>query len=188
MKTWSKNYNDIVSDRSDIWQFWSRRNIYRFCFQNERRTVKNILETFSDISSILDYGCGEANSLNTLNVLVHRYDPFVEKYSNLPINKYDLVVCYNVMNVIEPEYIANVSEHIASCSNKYALFNIVCKDNKLLIGKCIKELTKYFDIVETSFTDIKTFHKIWNIESPKVCYDVAENRNFLYLFLQKKEA
>lgn len=66
--------------------------------------------------TILDYGCGKGNfkkwMKENLPVYdVYEYDPGIEGKDNLP-NPADYIVCWDVMEHIEPKYVDNVIAHL----------------------------------------------------------------------------
>jgi hypothetical protein len=61
---------------------------------------------------------------NISNVELTKYDPFVPEYSAYPNTTFNLVVCYNVLQFVEPEFLNDVVQDVANLSNKLAIFNI----------------------------------------------------------------
>ena len=78
---------------------------------------------------VLDYGCGKATLNCNLPFGIYNYDPAVEKYA-APPEPADIVVCHDVMEHVEPEYVDEVLEHIASLTRHLALFVIHCRPAK----------------------------------------------------------
>ena len=90
----------------------------------------------NNCKTLLDYGCGKAipydkdrckevGLRNPVQELCNiesfdLYDPAYEKYAELPDKKYDIVVCTDVLEHIEPELIDNVLKHIESLTLKTA--------------------------------------------------------------------
>lgn len=71
--------------------------------------------------SILDYGCGKGGLVAALedrypNIDVYGYDPAVERFSSMPVEKADLVVCTDVLEHIPEEELPETIERIASIS------------------------------------------------------------------------
>lgn len=73
------------------------------------------------IDSVLDYGCGKGQLVKDLRatkqfVRVDGYDPGVRKYETLSpaqrAEEYDLVVCFDVLEHVEPLYLAGVIEEL----------------------------------------------------------------------------
>jgi hypothetical protein len=69
-----------------------------------------------EIDHLLDYGCGKAQSLTeTLKpnrpLKYQAYDIGVPEYADPPIPA-DMVVCIDVLEHIEPEYLENVLDHL----------------------------------------------------------------------------
>lgn len=78
--------------------------------------------------SILDYGCGSKRSLLSSLVLPHDvsydcYDPCVPEFAGEPFEA-DLVVCFDVLEHIEPECLDNVLDHLRDLCHPYGLFTV----------------------------------------------------------------
>jgi hypothetical protein len=122
---WSNNYN-----RSN-----KTSNFYVFIGSNGRIRIKDLVDNYN-ISSILDYGCGYSNSVqnsfnlfNITNVELAKYDPFVPEYSSHPNTTFDLVICHNVLQWVEREFMNDVVQDIANTSNKLVLINNIITSN-----------------------------------------------------------
>ncbi len=74
--------------------------------------------------SILDYGCGKGNLKKALpeSITVLEYDPAIEGKQTASIA--DLVVCTDVLEHIEPEYLDDVLSHLHSMTKEILLFSI----------------------------------------------------------------
>lgn len=73
--------------------------------------------------TILDYGCGKAQYWPaTWNVT--GYDPAYEPYSQKPIDKYDMVICVDVMEHIPESATAQTLEEIFQYSKKWVFLVI----------------------------------------------------------------
>lgn len=67
-----------------------------------------------DAKSILDYGCGRSKLIDYFNVEVaDRYDPAIKEFSEKPTRQYDLVLCTDVMEHIEEEFVDWVLKDLA---------------------------------------------------------------------------
>jgi 2-polyprenyl-3-methyl-5-hydroxy-6-metoxy-1,4-benzoquinol methylase len=88
-----------------------------------------------NIKTILDYGCGkglfqkaleEAKKAGEVDIdSVTGYDPGVDKYSKKPTGKFDMVVCTDVLEHIEPLYLQNVLHEIGQYTGKIAYLLMV---------------------------------------------------------------
>lgn len=76
--------------------------------------------------SILDYGCGKATLQKSLPFPIQNYDPFVEEYSQRP-QPADLVVCTDVMEHIEPEFVGFVLQDIRDLALQAVFFQIATR-------------------------------------------------------------
>jgi hypothetical protein len=80
--------------------------------------------------SILDYGCGKGTfaaqmALNNKKN-VRQYDPAIPKHAALP-EPADFVICNDVLEHVEPEYVDNVLDHLQSLILKAGLIGIATK-------------------------------------------------------------
>jgi 2-polyprenyl-3-methyl-5-hydroxy-6-metoxy-1,4-benzoquinol methylase len=121
------------------------------------------------ITNILDYGCGKAEleeGLKEGGFKVTSYDPCIEKYSVRPLPA-DMVVCTDVLEHVEPEYLDNVLADIAGLTKQYAYFNISLMEamktlpdgrNAHLIVQpwqwWAEKLREYFTLIEGDLTPI----------------------------------
>jgi 2-polyprenyl-3-methyl-5-hydroxy-6-metoxy-1,4-benzoquinol methylase len=65
---------------------------------------------------VLDYGCGKGHLARDL-LSVHKidciaYDPNVPRFSRDPVGTFDMVVCTDVLEHVEEEYLIPVLQHI----------------------------------------------------------------------------
>jgi hypothetical protein len=79
--------------------------------------------------AILDYGCGKAILGSNLGPAykVTNYDPAIDEYSADP-DPHPVVVCTDVMEHIEPEFVDDVLKNIRRLALEYAIFAICQKD------------------------------------------------------------
>lgn len=62
-------------------------------------------------SDILDYGCGKGSLQTQIPFPIKQYDPCIPEHSKRP-EPADLVVCTDVLEHIEPEYLADVLDDL----------------------------------------------------------------------------
>lgn len=80
--------------------------------------------------TVLDYGCGKGELARALDentqleVGVAEYDPGIPGKDTPPPNVFDLVVCTDVMEHVEPALAPGVLAHIASLTRRDAFFVI----------------------------------------------------------------
>ena len=87
-------------------------------------------------ATVLDYGCGPNASLAAFSGrAVTNYDPGVSAYSTAPVGTFDLVVCNQVLEHIEPECIDAVLDDVRGYAGKAALISVSTEPStKLLDG------------------------------------------------------
>lgn len=163
-KLWSDNwdYNESVKDFPDWWKHRSRRNEYIFLNKDgTRRNLSDIIIQY-DAKSILDYGCGKSPSVdvvlrdNNINdVIVAKYDPFVEGVDIRPEGQYDIVVCHNVLGGVERQYVDAIIQDLLNYSTKVVVIKIPSRKKNIkfffnAIKKAKGKVIKEFSIFETN--------------------------------------
>ena len=78
--------------------------------------VANLIKQ-TNSRDVLDFGCGKGALANNLPFPIKQYDPAIPKYSALP-EPADLVVCTDVIEHIEPEFLDNVLTQIRDLTKK----------------------------------------------------------------------
>lgn len=76
--------------------------------------------------TVLDYGCGKGSLRAALGDCVRNYDPAIKAWRMLP-EPADMVLCADVMEHIEPQFVDDVLEHIRGLTQKVAWFVIACR-------------------------------------------------------------
>lgn len=83
----------------------------------------------NNCSSILDYGAGKQRLKTGLDENGYKgkysaYDPAVDEIKTIPEGDYDLVVCVDVLEHIEPELLDNVLDQMKGETSKYGFFTV----------------------------------------------------------------
>ena len=112
--------------------------------------------------SILDYGCGKAGLQKGLPFPIFNYDPCMPEYAKRPEGKFDIVVCSDVMEHIEPDLLCDVLDDLQELTGQVIFFNVATRPagkflpdgrNAHLIQKqanwWMEQLLRWFDL--TSF-------------------------------------
>lgn len=104
---------------------WGASSEYMFVIRKRLYYLQDIV-TLLKPKSILDYGCGKGLALSSLKsytpeIRLVKYEPFIDEFNSLPTETFDLVICYNVLQIVEAEYFDRVIDHIYSLSSKYIL-------------------------------------------------------------------
>jgi len=84
------------------------------------------------ITTLLDYGCGQSTLWSELKkkynnsgiIRYYEYDPCVPGKTIVPHQKVDMVVCTDVLEHVEPEFLENVITHIHNLALKVVFLNI----------------------------------------------------------------
>jgi hypothetical protein len=85
-------------------------------------TIKKLYEVTGS-KSLLDYGCGKGLLAKSLDFPIWEYDPAIPGKDNPP-RPADIVVCIDVLEHIEPEYLTAVLTDLARCVVKVGYFVI----------------------------------------------------------------
>lgn len=122
--------------------------------------VKNLCVEM-DTTSVLDYGCGKGTLASELPFEIQSYDPAVPKFNAEP-QPAALVVCTDVLEHIESDYLDGVLAHISELAMQKAFLNISTRPahrrladgrNAHLIVKpkhwWLKKLADYFVEIES---------------------------------------
>lgn len=79
------------------------------------------------LETALDYGCGQETLKGAFPELKWTgYDPGIPELAEKPEGMFDLVTCVDVMEHIEPEYVAEVLQEIADYAKRLVYLYIAC--------------------------------------------------------------
>lgn len=84
------------------------------------------------IKNMLDFGCGKGTlgkhlRLHDIAVKLFEYDPGVKGKDELPKRNFDLVVCTDVLEHVEPEHLDDVLQWLSTHTDKAAILNACCR-------------------------------------------------------------
>jgi hypothetical protein len=141
-------------------------------------TIAKIYKT-TECTSLLDYGCGKGLLAKNLDFPIWEYDPAIPG-KDKPPRPADLVVCVDVLEHIEPDYLEAVLFDLARCvvkvgyfviSTQPALKNLPDGRNTHLIQQgrewWKEQLSKYFVLEDKSILDSAKGGELHIIVSPK---------------------
>ena len=72
------------------------------------------------------HGCGKSTLANNLPFHINQYDPCIEKYAGTP-EAADIVVCTDVLEHIEPDYLDNVLDDLQRLTRKVGFFTVATR-------------------------------------------------------------
>lgn len=73
---------------------------------------------------ILDYGCGQRLLERGLGFAIRNYDPCIPEVSDHPTYPADIVVCTDVLEHIEEQYVDDVLDDLRNLTRKYGFFTV----------------------------------------------------------------
>ena len=130
-----------------------------------------------DTKTILDYGCANGKFKVYMNkkkpeFTVYEYDPGIPGKDNLP-SPADFLVCCDVMEHIEPDYLDSVMNHLKGLTIKGGFFNISTKEAITILSDgsnshkivetgewWIDLFKKYFDVFDVEIKRFETNFKV----------------------------
>jgi len=164
VKLISKEYKKILQE-IHIAGRWGNESIKPWMLE----IIEKHLEKYN-ISNILDYGAGYPGLKSVLGgkyskYNVTEYDPGIESKSNTP-EPQEYVVCSDVLEHIEPEFIDNVLDDLKRVITNKGFFTISCREalmilsdgrNAHLIQKprewWKEKLLKRFNVIEETYIE-----------------------------------
>ena len=112
---------------------------YKYLHKNNKIYGSSSLQYFDNVKtlanelncqSIIDFGCGKGVLSNEiekkLKIKCTKYDPAIEQYDTIPNEKFDLLICTDVLEHVPLENLDNVLSSIKTLSNN-CFFAISCR-------------------------------------------------------------
>ena len=117
----------------------SREKAYGISSGQRGAEVAALIKNFQ-ATSVLDYGCGKgllfkelAKHIDIGRMTLREYDPAIEGKDERPEGQYDLVVCTDVMEHIEGEFIDSVISDLKNLTRKALFVNVACYPAKKVL-------------------------------------------------------
>jgi len=96
-------------------------------FRYSGRAIAEVVDARSYLRTALDYGCGKGTiAQNFPHLAFTQYDPGIPSLSKKPKGRYDLVVCTDVMEHVEPHLVAHVVKELGEYTDKVLFVDIAC--------------------------------------------------------------
>ena len=116
-----------------------------------------------EVKTILDYGCANGKFKVYMNkkkpeYIIQEYDPGIRGKDKDPTPS-DFVVCCDVMEHVEPDYLDNVMKHLQSLVKKGGFFNISTKEAITILS----DGSNAHKIVETGEWWVDLFNKYFEV-------------------------
>lgn len=131
--------------------------------------------------TVLDYGCGPQAALSHFAWYpVTNYDPGTSAYARLP-HSADLVVCWHVLEHVEPDCLAHVLRHLRKLARQALLVAVSCQSST----KVLLDGTPWHTIVEHPDWWAQTLTAAWGV-TPETRRFPAMATEYRGLFLLTK--
>lgn len=189
MSLYTLDYNQLANKQPISWQMNSRNNLYKFNVTSDTVIDATDIIKHVNATSVLDYGCGYGHALDSISniVSIKKYDPFVSEFITRPTGKYDLVVAYNVLNVVETDCFDDVMEDLYQLTRKILLLNISCdgfynRKKNWYLDKF--ESNNKFKLSASNYTEIRLTNTITNRITNEVISFKTLDKNYLFAILK----
>ena len=102
-------------------------------------TVRELADALAgpEKPSLLDYGCGKGVFLREMSGsgwfrYARGYDPAVEAFKARPAQRYDVVLCLDVLDQIEDGFVPDVIADVAQLTTRFAVFDVITVQTEAL--------------------------------------------------------
>ena len=154
--------------------------------------IQPIIE-FLKPKRILDYGCGKGNLVKALankypSIKVYGYDPAVEEFEKMPVDKVDLVICTDVLEHIPENELPDTVARIASLSENVFFHLHHAKAVAVLPNgenaHCtIYSPKQYADLLKKFFPTLNFLTGLNNVTSTCITFTLPQNISDNWEFL-----
>lgn len=154
--------------------------------------IRPIIE-FLKPKRILDYGCGKGNLVKALankypSIKVYGYDPAVEEFEKMPVDKVDLVICTDVLEHIPENELPDTVARIASLSENVFFHLHHAKAVAVLPNgenaHCtIYSPKQYADLLKKFFPTLNFLTGLNNVTSTCITFTLPQNISDNWEFL-----
>ena len=124
----SKHHDDMLKtqDSNGNLGTWGGAKNYFLEYSKERVLRLDTFIKTLKIKTVLDFGCGKGTAADTIadtvpNLLVSKYDPVFEEFSQYPQGSYDLVLCFLVIHLATPQNQQLIAQQLTALSSKYVV-------------------------------------------------------------------
>ena len=179
-KTFSNERYAVITKQHENPNYLVHQHQYAIRIDDNKKIFVNDTIKQLNAKTILDYGCGTGTAFDSLRPEIEttNYDPFVPEFAKFPTGQFDVVVCFNVLNNVERNYMNAVLENIRDFTKGPAIFSIVIISLDDSPGSTPLEF--YLEKIKQYFKIVKEVH------GPQYLSPIRQDKCFrLYLELEK---
>jgi hypothetical protein len=108
-----------------------------YLLETLRRLATSVATVAGEPPSLLDYGCGKGIFMREMAGIklfryIRGYDPAVEAFKARPAQLYDIVVCLDVLDQLEDEFVEPAISDVAQFTGRIALFDVITRQTPAL--------------------------------------------------------
>ncbi len=105
--------------------------------------------------SVLDYGCGKGvflDELRRMNIFseLAGFDPAIPKFRERPSRQFDVVICLDVLDQLEDQFVRAAIEDVAQLTARVAVFDIITKQSPKFAHLRPRSASTWKQLVERS--------------------------------------
>ena len=164
----SDQYKEVLIQTHKDRPAWGGGNIIDLNDPKHRRNkdidgfAKLLTNTWVSLGkgSVLDYGCGKGWLASYFPIPIQEYDPGIPGKDQLP-EPANLVICTDVMEHLEPDYLDAVLEDLQRVTSRRAIFMIHC----VLANTCLSDGRNTHLIVQDSDWWLRKLLDYFHIET-----------------------
>lgn len=126
-----------------------------YLLETLRRLAAAVATVGGEPPSLLDYGCGKGVFMREmagtkLFRYLRGYDPAVDRFKARPAQLYDIVVCLDVLDQLEDEFVEPAVSDVAQFTGHIAVFDVITRQTPALAHLNPRTAQSWREIIDRS--------------------------------------